>query len=54
MQHDSKKIIWFQPVLKLQNFAWGDAFAAMKNAFGMRKYFSGNYVFPSPKLSEHH
>ena len=22
------------------------------NAFGMRKYKSGNYVFPSPKLSE--
>ena len=22
------------------------------NVFGMRKYFSGNYVFPSPKSSE--
>ena len=22
------------------------------NAFGMQTYFSGNYVFPSPKLSE--
>ena len=44
-----KKMNGSNPVLKLLNFAWGDAFAALTN---FTKNFSGNDVFPSPKLNE--
>ena len=30
----------------------GTLLQPLPNAFGMRKYFSGNYVFPFPKSSE--
>ena len=44
--------VFYEQPLKLWNFAWGTLLQPWPNAFGMRKYFSGNYVFPSPKTSE--
>ena len=40
------------PVLKLQSFAWGTLLQPWPNTFGMRMYFSEDYVIPSPKLNE--
>ena len=52
--HTCDIIIQLQPVLKLYNFAWGDAFAALTKRIRNAKvrYFSGNSVFPSPKSNK--
>ena len=38
---------------EIENFAWGDAFAALTKRIWHAKYFSEDYVIPSPKLNEH-
>ena len=46
-------MIIFRQYLNRKILLGGTLLQPWPNAFGMRKYFSGNYVFPSPKSSEY-
>ena len=45
-------MIIFRQHLNRKILLGGTLLQPWPNAFGMRKYFSGNYVFPSPKSSK--
>ena len=51
-QAEIAKCITLFQYLKCKILHGGTLLHPRPNTFGMRKYFSGNYVFPSPKSSE--
>ena len=53
LQQLSQNYSYLHPVLKLKILHGGTLLQPWPNAFGMRKYFSEDYVIPSPKLNEH-
>ena len=50
--HNTQIMIIFRQYLNRKILLGGTLLQPLPKAFGMRKYFSGNYVFPSPKSSE--